>query len=288
MKQIGVALYNDFRGSIESFFSFLQKLGVDYVEIGKEWIPSSSEVRVMSDLLDIYELRANLHISYQYNLIETDKRRWKRNLLGVLGDLGICHDLNIENAVLHCGWIARDDISPQNLQEDFIRFAEAYNIIHDFSKDFDVNVGLENQSSLGRQHNKFLESKASSEIKSVPEGWEQYLFQKSDDIDTLRELIDENILFVLDVGHLGVSHGSIEDKVKRIGDNLLGIHIHDYDNCGRDHLPLGTGKLDMDNLFSLIRDKDLFITLENRSTPNIKYSILHSPLARLCHPINKI
>ena len=60
MKKIGVALYNDFRGSLESFFSFLHKLGVDYVEIGKEWIPQRRETRRMRDLLEIYDLKAGV------------------------------------------------------------------------------------------------------------------------------------------------------------------------------------------------------------------------------------
>ena len=44
MKKIGVALYNNFQGSQESFFNFLHKLNVDYVEIGKEWIPKRDNI----------------------------------------------------------------------------------------------------------------------------------------------------------------------------------------------------------------------------------------------------
>jgi|GEM_PF-1905255 len=286
MKTIGVALYNNFKGSLESFLAFLHSLGVDYVEIGKEWIPQRGEARFMADLLDIYELKANLHVSYHYNLAESDKRRWKRNLLGVLGDLGVCHDLNIANAVLHCGWIDRDDTSSYSIEEGFDNFVEAYGVINDFANDFGVNVGLENQCSLGWQHN--ILSPSENLINGNLEGGEQYIFQNGEDAEKLRNLIGEKILFVLDVGHLGLYRANLEDMMKIMGDNLLGIHIHDFDQHGRDHLPLGTGKLQMDKLFSLMRNKDLFITLENRSVPHIKYSILHSPLAPLCHPINKL
>ena len=71
-----------------------------------------------------------------------------------------------------------------------------------------------------------------------------------------------------------------------IGDNLIGVHVHDFDEFGRDHLPLGTGKLDLNALLNFVQDKDIFITLENRSVPHIKYSILHSSLAEICHPIH--
>ena len=286
MKTIGVALYNNFKGSLESFLSFLHSLGVDYVEIGKEWIPQGREAQKMADLLDIYELKANLHVSYHYNIAEFNNRRWKRNVLGVLGDLGICYDLNISNAVLHCGWIDRDDNSSDAIEEGFENLLAAYGIIDDFSSDFGVNVGLENQSSIGWQHNVLSPSK--NFINGNLEGWEQYIFQNCEDAEKIRNLIGEKVSFVLDVGHLGLSGVNLEEMIKIQGENLLGIHIHDFDQHGRDHLPLGTGKLQMDKLFSLTKNKDLFITLENRSVPHIKYSILHSPLASLCHPINKL
>jgi sugar phosphate isomerase/epimerase len=267
MKKIGVALYNNFRGSIESFLGFSHNLNVDYVEIGKEWIPKRDEIRGMRDLLDIYDLKANLHVSYPYNLAEIDERKWKRNILGVLGDLGVCYDLNIEQAVLHCGWVNWDNSSSEVLKEGFERFGDAFNIISDFSDDFGVEIGLENQCS---------------------EGFKQYLFENHDSVDRLNEHVDCEMKYVLDVGHLGRTGTSLDNMMDRIGKNLIGIHIHDYNEQGKDHLPLGTGKLDINKLFRIIREKDLFITIENRSIPHIKHSLLHSPLASLCHPIHKL
>ncbi|AEG18927.1 sugar phosphate isomerase/epimerase family protein [Methanobacterium paludis] len=265
MKKVGVALYNNFQGSIESFFGFLDSLGVDYVEIGKEWIPPQKEINKINDLLDIYNLNSNLHVSYPYNLAETDERKWKRNILGVLGDLGVCYDLNIKNAVLHCGWIQSHDSSKEALNEGYERFAEAYNMISDFSKDFGVKIGLENQCSEGLNH---------------------YIFQDQTDAQKIMEFTDDKVSFVLDVGHLGRLGGSLNKMIETVGDNLIGIHVHDFDDFGRDHLPLGTGKLDLNALLRLVEDKDIFITLENRSVPHIKYSILHSSLAEICHPVH--
>lgn len=263
MKKIGVALYNDFRGSVESFFSFLHNLGVDYVEIGKEWIPQRGDTRKMRDLLDIYDLKANLHVSQHYNLAESDNQKWKRNVLGVLGDLGVCYDLQIENAVLHCGWIKRDDVSSNSIEEGFERFIEAYNIIYDYAQDFCVEIGLENQCTDGLKY---------------------HIFQDREDLNKLEGFAGKETSYVLDVGHLGRSGVPLDQMMDRIGDKLIGIHLHDYDEFGRDHLPVGTGKLQINELFHMIKGKDLFITIENRSVPHIKYSFLHSPLTILCHP----
>lgn len=113
------------------------------MEIGKEWIPERDNIGQTRDLLDIYDLKVSLHISPQYNLAEFDEKKWKRNILGVLGDLGISYDLQVENAVLHCGWVNRDDITPTAMDEGFERFAEAYHLINDYAKDFCLNIGLE-------------------------------------------------------------------------------------------------------------------------------------------------
>jgi sugar phosphate isomerase/epimerase len=267
MKKIGFALYNNFRGSIESFLRFSNSLNVDYVEIGKEWIPQKDEIRGMRDLLEIYDLKANLHVSYPYNLAEADDRKWKRNILGVLGDIGICYDLNVEKAVLHCGWINWDDASSEMLEEGFERFSEAYNTILDFADDFGAEIGLENQCS---------------------EGFKHYILENHESVDKLNEYVNGEMKFVIDVGHLGRTGSSLDNMMEKIGKNLIGIHIHDYNEQGKDHLPLGTGKLDINKLFGLIKDKDVFITIENRSILHIKHSLLHSPLASLCHPINKL
>ena len=264
MKKVGVALYNNFKGSIESFFSFLDSLGIDYVEIGKEWIPPQKEINKINDLLDIYNLNANLHVSQLYNLAECDERKWKRNILGVLGDLGVCYDLNIKNAVLHCGWIQNHDSSKEALNEGYKRFAEAYNMISDFSHDFNVEVGLENQCSNGFKH---------------------YIFQDQNDAKKIKEYTDSKVSFVLDAGHLGRLRGSLSKMIEVVGDDLMEIHVHDFDEFGRDHLPLGTGKLDLNALLNSIPDKDIFITLENRSVSHIKHSILYSSLAEICHPV---
>lgn len=188
---------------------------------------SKDEVKGMGDLLDIYDLKSNLHVSYQYNLAELDERKWKRNLLGVLGDIGVCYDLNIEKAVLHCGWIRWDDSSPDVLEEGFERFAGAYNIISDFAGDFGVEIGLENQCS---------------------EGFKHYILENHVSVDKLNRYLDDEMKFVLDVGHLGRTGSSLEDMMDKIGKNLIGIHIHDYNGMGMDHLPLGTGNLELDNL----------------------------------------
>jgi len=249
--RIGVALYNEFRASIESFLKFLKDMDVAYVEIGKEWIPTRRELGEVKDLLDIYELHATLHISGDFNLAELDGRRWKRNVLGVLGDLSVCYDLEAESAVLHCGWVSH----PQDLARGFARFGEAYRIINDFARDLGVRICLENQCSEGSMH---------------------CIFEDHRSVDRMGEVIDlDGVSFVLDVGHIGRVGVPLDVLASRMGDKLAEIHLHDYNELGQDHLPLGVGKLDVKTLCRIIVDRRPLIVVENRSVRDIKSSISH-------------
>lgn len=251
LKNIGVALYNEFRGSIESFLNFLNSIEIGYVEIGKDWIPTRKELGEIKDLLEIHQLGATLHIEDHYNLAELDRKKWKRNILGVLGDLSVCYDLGIKSAVLHCGWVSQ----PKDLPKGRDRFGEAYKIISSFAEDLDVKIGLENQCS---------------------EGLKNYVFQDDKDINKLGEFSGPNeIFFVLDVGHVGRLGTSVDKMVSCIEDKLVEIHLHDYNKLGKDHLPLGTGELDTKMVLKIIEEKDPLVTIENRSVRDIRDSILY-------------
>ena len=248
-KEIGAALYNEFRASLESFLHFLSSVGISYVEIGKDWIPTRRELDKFRDLLEIYQLGATLHISRYHNLAELNLEEWKRNTLGVLGDLSICYDLGIKSAVLHCGWVSE----PKDLSKGYERFGEAHKIISHFAKDLDVRIGLENQCS---------------------EGLKNYIFQDHKDIDKLCEFADsDEIFFTLDVGHAGRRGTSLDKMVSSMGDKLIEIHLHDYNKLGKDHIPLGTGELDKEMVFKIIEEKDPLITIENRSVKDIRNSV---------------
>lgn len=248
--RIGVALYNDFRASVEAFLKFLKDMDIAYMEIGKEWIPSRKELGEIKDLLDIYELRATLHIPGDFNLAELDERRWKRNILGVLGDLSVCYDLEVESAVLHCGWVSH----PQELAAGYARFGEAYQIIDDFARDLEVRIYLENQC---RKNSKL------------------YIFEDQHSIDRLSEVIDlDRAWFVLDVGHVGRLGISLDALASSMGDRLAEVHLHDYNGRGQDHLPLGAGRFDVTALCPIIEERSPLIVIENRSVGAIKNSIL--------------
>ena len=248
-KKIGVALYNEFRGSLESFLHFLSNTEINYVEIGKDWIPTRRELDRFRDLLEIYQLGATLHISDHYNLAEPNLGKWKRNILGVLGDLSVCYDLGIKSAVLHCGWVS----DPKDLSKGYERFGEAYKTISGFAEDLDVGISLENQCS---------------------EGLRNYIFQDYRDIDKLSEFVDpDEMFFTLDVGHAGRYGAPLDEMASSMGDKLVKIHLHDYNKLGKDHLPLGTGELDKKMVLKIIEENDPLITIENRSVQDIRNSI---------------
>lgn len=128
--KVGVNLYDEFHASIESFLNFLHWMKIDYVEIGKDWIPTKKELGEFRDLLEIYQLGATLHLTGDHNLAELNSEKRKRNVLGVLGDFSVCYDLNIKTCVLHCGWVLNHDKLPQAYKS----FGESYKTIAHFAE----------------------------------------------------------------------------------------------------------------------------------------------------------
>lgn len=68
-------------------------------------------------------------------------------------------------------------------------------------------------------------------------------------IDLVKKVNLDNVGFCLDVGHANVDGVDIPDTIRRMGDKLFELHLHD--NWGEDsHLPIGFGNI---NWFEVIR-----------------------------------
>ena len=82
-------------------------------------------------------------------------------------------------------------------------------------------------------------------------------FLLADRFELLYELNLHKIGITLDVGHLEASggyrnFGTIGKVIRRFSDKILHFHIHDY-NGEQDHLVIGKGKIDFDNIISILK-----------------------------------
>lgn len=88
------------------------------------------------------------------------------------------------------------------------------------------------------------------------------------------ELLLESNVFALtfDIGHSHAVNGIDEPFIYKHIDRLHHMHVHDAK--GREnHLPLGTGEINLCEIFSLAREHNCRIVLETKTIEGLKQSV---------------
>jgi sugar phosphate isomerase/epimerase len=88
------------------------------------------------------------------------------------------------------------------------------------------------------------------------------------------ELLLESNVFALtfDIGHSHSVNGIDEKFINKHLDKLLHMHAHDAKG-GKDHLPLGTGEINLNEKFSLAREHECRVVLEIKTIEGLKQSV---------------
>lgn len=79
----------------------------------------------------------------------------------------------------------------------------------------------------------------------------------------LSEIDDTHLAYWHDTGHAEIKHrlGRLDtlSHLEALSDKLAGFHLHDVDEAGRDHQPVGTGTVDFRQLARFIRPEHLLV-----------------------------
>lgn len=94
----------------------------------------------------------------------------------------------------------------------------------------------------------------------------------SDMAEFLSEVDDTNLAYWHDTGHAEIKNrlGLLDTlpHLETLSDRLVGFHLHDVNEAGRDHQPVGTGTVDFRQLAQFIRPEHLLVVeLSPRLTP---------------------
>lgn len=73
-----------------------------------------------------------------------------------------------------------------------------------------------------------------------------------DSLSMLKQINSENLVALLDTGHVNVNGESITDYVLKLAERLGHIHINDNDGRADDHLGPGSGTINFDPLFKAL------------------------------------
>lgn len=98
---------------------------------------------------------------------------------------------------------------------------------------------------------------ASAQDNSVTVGLEL-----TEEFDRLAELALPDTGVTLDIGHMYANEGrplepfgSLGEVVRHIAEMLVHVHVHDYDGVN-DHIELGSGRVDIDDLLAALRETE--------------------------------
>ncbi|WP_067727621.1 sugar phosphate isomerase/epimerase family protein [Oceanobacillus damuensis] len=69
--------------------------------------------------------------------------------------------------------------------------------------------------------------------------------------------IDETAGYLIDVGHAQLDGWDVPRVIKTIKGRLLALHLHDNMGSSDDHLPIGTGKMDWENVFDTLHEQQI-------------------------------
>ncbi|HUT33028.1 MAG TPA: sugar phosphate isomerase/epimerase family protein [Planctomycetota bacterium] len=108
--------------------------------------------------------------------------------------------------------------------------------------------------------------------------------EATEDFDLLERVSFANVGVTVDVGHLSFKDGaawkpwgSLGGLIRHLGQRVVHVHVHDYDGR-RDHLPLGSGKLDFGEITAALKaiGYEGALCLELAPTPTIEKDYLRS------------
>lgn len=140
--------------------------------------------------------------------------------------------LGCKNWVIHpimpFGW---EDIGTGNEQATWDLNKEFMTELLEYAKKYDITICFENMPML-----KFSMAKPEAVLKFV------------------REMNDEHFKICLDTGHVNVfPELSVGDEVRRLGDQIRVMHIHDNKFSGDLHLPPLFGDMDWDDFTAALK-----------------------------------
>ena len=68
---------------------------------------------------------------------------------------------------------------------------------------------------------------------------------------------DESVGYLIDVGHAFLNRWDIPKLLRDIKHRLLALHLHDNNGITDDHLPIGEGKIEWQEIFNTIQEQEI-------------------------------
>jgi len=162
------------------------------------------------------------------NIASPSKTMLKAMLKRLRTSIANAHNLGAYVWVFHPG--LKTGISMFYPSMDWLQNLKTVKLLLKIAKDYDMKIAIEN----------------------VPEPY-PFLMKNVEDFEKFYDEIDEDIGMVLDIGHANIN-GQIELFLKTFADKIVHVHAHDNDGKSDQHLGIGYGAVDWENVAKLLNE----------------------------------
>jgi len=221
-----------------------------YIEIVDDGLHTLNKQRVstLKNIGESYSLKYSVHAPFaDINIASPSKPILKAILKRLEKSIAYASDLNAYVWVFHPG--LKTGVSMFYPGMDWLQNRKTAQSLFKIASDYDVKIAIEN----------------------VPEPY-PFLMKSVKDFTKFYEEINEDIGLVFDVGHANLN-GQTERFLTVFADKI--VHMHAHDNRGKDdeHLGIGRGTIDWENVASLLRRVSYDKTVIVESFEHVKKSM---------------
>jgi len=246
--EIGVSMLYCLSEPFKKMVKKIPKAEIAYIEIVDDGLHELNKRRVktLRDIGESYSLKYSVHapfaginIALQSNpLLNATLKRLKQSIVNA-------NALNCHLWVFHPGM--KTGISMFYPGMDWIRNLESVRLLLKFAGDHGVEVAIENVISM-------------------------FLLKNVKDFKKFYDEINENIGLVLDTGHANIN-GQVEEFLTEFSDKI--VHVHAHDNLGEvdQHLGIGYGNIDWENVAKLLKRANYDKTIVIESVERVEESV---------------
>ena len=228
--EIGLSMLYCLGESFQKMTEHLPKAGTCYIEIVDDGFHSLNRQRVstLKNIGEVCGLKYSVHAPFaDINIASLSKPILNAMLKRLEKSIICAHDLNAYLWVFHPG--LKTGISMFYPRMDWLQNVETAQSLFKIASDYAVKIAIEN----------------------VPEPY-PFLMKSVEDFKKFYGEVDGDIGLVLDIGHANIN-GQIELFLKTFADRLVHIHAHDNDGRNDQHLGIGYGNVDWENIANLLK-----------------------------------
>lgn len=228
--KIGLSTLYCLNQPFEKMTKLIVKAETAYIEIVDEGFHELNKrrVKILKELAASYNLKYTVHAPFaDINIASPSRPILKAVVERLEKSIMYASELDSEVWIFHPG--LKTGVSMFYPEEDWKQNLKTISLMFRFAKDHGVKAALEN----------------------VPEPF-PFLMKSVEDFHKFYSEIDEEIGLVFDIGHANIN--------KQIGDFLTQfpsriVHVHAHDNHGNndEHLGVGSGTIDWNNVASLLK-----------------------------------